>query len=1415
MALVSYTDFHGYWLVTGAASPIPDKVTGGRSLTLSGGATSPRSASYSRRRGSEFRTSTFAASEPAVYKSPGSDGLNTALYASSKIKSFTWAGRIRPQRTGSTITTLVPVGGIFSPTNMGGTANLYNQPCFVAVPGGSGSSKLLVFVGDKVFDTEYATQTSGPTSTTPISDEGWNAVGVSVVGSTTTNNQIDSVTVYTEDSSGVRRTYTLGARKAAARFNWTGQPSDGDTVTIDGVVHTFKTSLGGGTAATSTIAGTGVQPAVGETLTIDGVTYTFRNTIAGTYAKATIEIHDYTYFDGNAVAETNKGEIYLRIGGYVFYILFGTNGVAGKPAGYLDGTFSAYYLGPDLQDILNGSRNNKAASLSHPLTPTWSAAGEYTEENGQVWDSASRVEKWVIESNNRIPSTTWEVVISATEYGAKQIPVVVIDGWKWGPTGSQTGKPNTWRMRVKSGSVDNTGLWATYDDGNGKTQGVTKGGAAAPGNYAILLGATWADTRANIKKAIEKSGVEGVNYVNVTAANPGVASVATSGANDLILTSSYSGDAGNGKIVSDTSAQLTTANFSTGGSGSSVATHVLIGTTAALSWANLVACLNGTGSKGIDYGNGSSVAHATCSGEAGSSFVGVRARTAGSAGNSIALSKSCASIASIKDEFNDIAATTLLGGCAAGAWVVGAGARPDQTDLKVYLGGLHSTPNGTKGTFYGVIGDHALSNRAWTADDFGEYVTTPPPTSTRDRGWYRTHARMSYQARTETMSAWRGRQTLPVGNMTPVMPITLSGSRCAFRFWGVEAGRPFSVARLGVDQYKRGGLYGPNRHVYTFDGVGSGGLDKSSAKESVKPAALADVLNMGFHHKPPRRRRGYRILVNDQTGSEQYPMAFFDATTSSGEVFHLLYRGGSLYSYDNEQATVIDTGWQPSEIPTFATIGEKTYIVTPSRQRVFKAGSVFAPGVAAPSTPPSLISLTASSTAVVVVAPGWDYVVTYYDGTHETDSGPSPALTVLRPDGTEPAKVKISLPVSEVSTITKRKIWKRRRNTDVFFLVDIVEDNTTTEYEDTVDQPSSEVLESFEGIDVTADWPEDVSGVSEHEGRLVVWSGRQVQYSEVGDGERWYALNSLNTKAEVRACLSHEGRHFVFTDRTVEVVEGDFIRGSSGAMAVSHKVLDTSKGAFGPYAASVGRGRLFWVDPVGVHIMGQGTDQRDVTQTVSWPVNPMVQNAVDTAGTTVVVDFNHVSQDMWICLTQANQSSSTKSRICLVFNLESGKWTVFDHPLSWVCRVNDGLFGQQFYGCDYFGNLLELDVCDGDGIQGNESWFTAGGLAITSISGNTITFTGTSLPTTLRGCSAVLEDTSSTETPFYRRTILSSTATTITLDSMPAAIAAADKVHIGGIIGMIETGEADLGTPEEKSWHNAILGLSDLTRADL
>lgn len=1407
-------DFLEHWTVRGAAAPVSSDVAAGRDLASSYGATPPRQASYSRRRGAEFRTSTFEATNPAYLATPGSDGLEDLLYVSSKIQSFTVVARVRANRSGSTATSLCPVFGVYSTTNKV-DASVYHQPVLALVPKSAGASRLVVVVGDRIFDTLYATQEEGPSTTTPIGEEEWTTVAVVIAGSPSTNNQIDSVRVFTESAGGVRRAYLIGARKAGARLEYSANPTDGQTVTIDGTVYTFKTSLGG-TPATGTLTYVAGVPTAGQQFVVGDTTYTFVSSLGAVKSTATIEFNNSAAFEGSGSEHSTKPEAYVRIGGYEFTILWGTGKFKGSSIsqGYIDGWSTAALTAPRVNDIFLGTYDNDDSIFRIPRRPNH-ASPDYTAENGVDWKTGLRT--WSVTTYTDDGGDK-EVVIEAAVAGSDPIPIVVVDGWKNGVDGETTGAPSTWRVRVKSGTVESgTGLlggsYDTYNPTAGKTQGIlTRGAAAAAPNSIVIAAGDWPTTKARAIAAINATASA---YHNAATANA-VATASDPGGDDILLTSKLLGTAGNGKVLTTTATAFTAPGTMTGGSNGSDSGHVKIGATDADSWGNLVKAINDSGTRGIDYGSATSSAHASMAAAAEAGAVALLALAAGSAGNGKALSTTTA--ATIKDEFGDVTVTTTAGGCAAGSWVVAAGSRPDQPDLRVILGGLPFAPATTDSVFFGTVSDIGLYEGAMTFGYFADYCYTPPPVSARDAGWYRGPMRGWYSAKTDTMSAWRGRARLAQGSTSAQVPITLNGSRVSLRLWGVEAGRPMGINRAVIVGRVLGGVGGSARAVADFRAMDAG-VDKGSPRDGARPDALADANNITFHNRYPRRRRGYRVECVSDLGDEVFPSAVYDATTASGESYQLFFAKGTLYLLDNGNLTSLDTGWPTNELPTVATVGEKTFICCSTRQRVFKAGTIFTPGVAAPASAPTLNSVVTNTDGVVVVDPGWEYVVTFYDGTRETDSAPSASLLVLLPPDSERATLTLGIPVSDSSTVTKRKLWKRKRGAveGTYFLVSVIENNTATEVSDSADQPSTIPLEVFGGLPVTAEWP-GVTSVSEHDGRLVGYGGedRQViRYSEVGDGERWHPYNSLRAKSEVVSVVSHEGRDYILTDSTVEVVDGEFVRGSSGALVVSRKILDTSKGAFGPFAADVGRGRLWWCDPNGLHVIGAGQDQQDVTKTVSWPAHPFFANAVDTSGTSVVVRFNHVSQDLWILMTRNDGAGGARNRIALVYSLDTQRWVPYDHSLSWVSRVKDSALGRRLLGCDYLGNILELDVWDGDGCQGNESWMPDGGKAIASISGKTITFSGTSLPTTLRGVSAVFEDISASDAPFRRATILSSTSTTITVDEVPSWLVVGDKVHVGGIIQMLESAEADSGSPDPKHWTDAALGLSNLVVADL
>lgn len=1386
------SDFYSLWNVKGAGSPVADEAST-RDLTLAGSGTKPRSSSASRRRGAEFRSASFTADSTRFFGTPASGGtLHSSLYVSSKIKTFSFAGYIRPQRSGLTATTLAPVGGIFSATNMGATPRIYDQPCFLFVPQASGASRMVVSVMGSVLDTELATQTSGPTTTTPIAEGAFSHVTVVVVGSTSTNNQVDSVKLYVQSESGVLYTYELGAHRAAATvlFSTSVAPSNNDTFTINGRAYTFKTALTGTPAQGLIENGGGTQPAAGSTLTIGGITYRFVASVsAAQAATAILEINTPN-------VSTSTKPVVVTVSGYVITLVFSTRSVKNTKAGWLQNagkdTNSA---AGQLFGCFHGDFDNDPGYLQIPAIPTTGY------DAGRDWVTGPK----------RVTTGTATALSSTYSAGSREVPLRSLsEGVGGNSIGVAVDDPNgTWVVRVKAGTTSG---------------GLMIGGVDAAAAYDVKIGATYADTKANLIAAINASGTAGTHYGAGTIANTDVTAT-DPGGNSIGLTSKKAGSAGNGTTLTQSAATWTLTAIGTTvlGVDGATADHVLIGASAATAWQNFADAINRTGQRGTQYGDPTTInADVTATYSSGVLFLAGLA--SGASGNSVTLSASIAAGAAvtIRDEFRDKTATTLVGGAGAPPLSVASGARPDQTDLRALWGGWGQTPNATGSIFPGMVSDFAISNRELSAVDVVSLASTPPPTSVRDVGWYRGNsAAISASVKTERMSSWPKPRSIGDG-LSGRIPAGPSGVRAAFRVFGVNAGAPWQLTRARLGTVGRGGIdpQGAPKGLIPYDGF-EYGVSKSASKSTLSTAEFADVLNMSFQGGAPRRRRGYRIITGDGS-TEEAPSAIFDATNASGDTYQLFKSGTKLYIVDNGDPIELDDGYASNALPTVATVGNKTFVVSPARTKVVIQGTVLDVGVEAPTQTPAFSSSTPNITnGVIALTPGFEYCYTYYDGTKLTESGPSPSILVVLPAGTPASSITLGSIAVGGSSITKRMIYRRKKGTETWFFVGSIDNNTGTEFTDLYELPlTTRILESYAGYNVTASFPAATACAS-FEDRLLLWgdpSDRRVVYiSEVGDGERHYFWNRLTCRGEVRAVLEHEGRLVIYTDRSVEVVDGDWIRGTGGFLGISKKVVDNSKGISGPYAVCSAGGRAFWADSSGIHTLNRGLDARDTSRAVSWRVHPVVQDAVDTAGTSVVMAHNYVSNQLWVCLTRAQpDATSTKNRVVLVLDLdalEAGRvvWSIYDRPLSWVSKLQDGLLGTMFVGCDYLGNMLELDVYDGDGIQGNESWFPGVSVVASAVNATTkvLTFVGTSLPSTgIRGVGVVLED--SVTGAFFTSTAISApSSTTLKLTDVPSWLAVGTIVHIGGILGMEETGEIDLGSQDEKRWGPLEIGLAD------
>ncbi len=182
------------------------------------------------------------------------------------------------------------------------------------------------------------------------------------------------------------------------------------------------------------------------------------------------------------------------------------------------------------------------------------------------------------------------------------------------------------------------------------------GGEGVDVAYDVLIGATAEASIDNLVAAINKAAGESTTYGTGTVAHPSVTAAKTA-ADTLTATAASVGDDGNLiAVATDVSlASWAGAGFLTGGDDAEKANDVLIGISAEDSIDNLIKAITDAGTEGTHYGTGTTANAYVTAVKTDTDKVTATAKTAGVAGNSIAIATDIAN-ASWAD------AATFLGG---------------------------------------------------------------------------------------------------------------------------------------------------------------------------------------------------------------------------------------------------------------------------------------------------------------------------------------------------------------------------------------------------------------------------------------------------------------------------------------------------------------------------------------------------------------------------------------------------------------------------------------------------------------------------------------------------------------------------------------------------------------------------------
>lgn len=635
---------------------------------------------------------------------------------------------------------------------------------------------------------------------------------------------------------------------------------------------------------------------------------------------------------------------------------------------------------------------------------------------------------------------------------------------------------------------------------------------------------------------------------------------------------------------------------------------------------------------------------------------------------------------------------------------------------------------------------------------------------------------------------------LPVGGLAAEHPVQVNCERFRVKYQGFRPGRPHSIRRMDAMFDTIGRQSSRSGHTHKYDNLSLGLMRIPGALPS---GALVDVRDMEFSGTGARRRRGFRVRRNVSTSFEYAANAFGSWRDSADSLFMFYKVGDKLYAETGSGATQIDSGWNQTQLPVFAALDNRMIIVSAGRRKSWRGSgsAVESFGVATPAAPTAIA-------AAGTLTGTFYYAYTEYDPTTGDESGPAILVTPITL-AAEGATLTLAA-VSSDTRFSQRRIYRTVANgapPDLFLIATITSATSHTDSgatDGTV--PVGRVLMSDDTLVgyFTGAAPQDFVGCVSHLGRMFYWYANKLYWTPEGEPMRWFATDFITADGPITAAVSRAGRLILYTRKTVELIESDFVRDGTGVPQIRRSVLTFNVGCPGPHAVcEAGFEDVFWIDRRGVYTLNG-----DRVEKVSHVIDNLFPYINSGYSRYISSGYNHIRNQVWFACPFANiQDDNTRSQTIIVMHLGSTpyKWSLYRMEASFVGQFDDDLNGVRFGLIDHLGVFKECESFEGDGAEGNESFTTEDDDGIQSISGSVITVSGTPGWTSgaLRGFGVVLRDVSTGAIYYY--TISTNGTNTLTIVGTPNAnLAALDGYYIGGMLGEMEIAEQDFGSSQTK-----------------
>lgn len=593
--------------------------------------------------------------------------------------------------------------------------------------------------------------------------------------------------------------------------------------------------------------------------------------------------------------------------------------------------------------------------------------------------------------------------------------------------------------------------------------------------------------------------------------------------------------------------------------------------------------------------------------------------------------------------------------------------------------------------------------------------------------------------------------------------------------------------------------------------IGSVGLDPSLPKWA-----------RNFYPGGPeagRRRRGFRVAAEVVTSGNAYAMDAFEYPLTS-QLWRFYKHNTTLYSDDGTTISSASTGWNAPFPAMFFGLPRIAACVAwnINRRRVLREASAGVLAVEdfdliAPAT--AGVGVASSATAGSLVAGNvYTYYFVNYNPNTGRQSGPIGPYSVTIAAGQSSATVTPPAASSDTQ-FTQVKTYRTQANLNTPYLQgttaagggafnDGVADAALT-FSDPL--PVSAFGDYFVGI------PPGTTNVGfigySYKGMILSGAYKgNLYHTEPGSDDRWsanYRIPLDISGFDVTAIAETDDALIVATDKEIFAITGTGTYTAAGGTFVSDWQITKMSSEYGVFNSKcllavggqvfgLGAGGVFTLDAGGIRPMKWAVRPDRIMSASQWFSASALGSNVACLG------YDPLRKNLWASITLNGTVNNTQApkQVTAVYPInETGKVGIYDMQISSYPQnlmsqsfINGTApYGDGFFACDSYGNLLQLEYGENDG-DGDQTAYTVatvgGGTPSTSA---TITASGMGagqLPG--RGTRVVGLPSDYTLDPVVGTVTTNNGSDTFTIADWGAAAAVGTTFFIGGILGWYETG---------------------------